>query len=82
MRFSNEPLSPPSYLQFLMRFSNEPLSPPQQGRNVEVGQPSVAAIAVGTEADPTSYFDILCSIFDIHFIEQARTQCIKDKKSI
>ena len=38
----------------------------EQGRmNVEVGQPSVAAMDVGTEADPTSYFDIPCSIFDI-----------------
>jgi hypothetical protein len=41
--------------------------------NIEVGQPSAAATVVGTEADPTSQFDILDfrsrlsrdSIFDI-----------------
>ena len=27
--------------------------------NAEVGQPSVAAAEVGTEADPASYFEIL-----------------------
>ena len=33
--------------------------------NAEIEQPSVAAMEVGSEADPTSYFEIPCWILDI-----------------